>query len=102
MKKMFLTALLSVLMVTAFGQKVYQSGAYYGQSIRQGFVLTGTLIEKYGHKGFMWFKMNVKQEMCIVAVSDVEVFRLAKQGEKLVLIDCFAIESSKWKRKENK
>ena len=86
----------------AHAQKVFQSGNYKGQSQRTYLTLEGTLLEKYQNKGFNWFALQKESEVVYVSIINEALFEKMAPAEKVVLTDCFKIDSKLWKRKNPK
>lgn len=83
----------------AFGQKVFQSGNYEGQKQKNYLEISGVLKEKYKNKGFYWFSLQRKDDVCIVNIVDTMFYNQAMPNTAVTLKQCFILNSRQWKRK---
>lgn len=83
----------------AFGQKIFQAGNYGNQKQKNYLEINGVLKEKYKNKGFYWFSLQRKDDVCIVNVVDTAFYNKAMLGKEIALKDCFVLDSKQWKRK---
>lgn len=100
MKKVVLTLLCLLTAAVGFSQKVYQSGAYWGQSLRPGYItIKGILIDKYINKGFYWYTVVDQNTTYKISVMSTNKWDSAKVDSLIIVPECFELSSNKWKRK---
>ena len=81
----------------SFGQKVYQSGFYARQKMRPGSkVIKGMLIDKFINNGYFWYSIVDHDKIYRISVMKSD-FDNAEVESNVILSNCFAISSQKWR-----
>ncbi|MCZ4244203.1 hypothetical protein [Pedobacter punctiformis] len=101
MKKILVMCAILCMHNLAFGQKVFQSGNYGKQKQKSYLELEGVLKDKYKNKGFYWFNVQRKDDVCIVNIVDTALFNKTTINTPVTLKECFELDSNQWKKKLN-